>query len=113
MQYSIVSIRDTKITLDVIHAGSDVSMTIYGGEREHIGAVTLGYLNNNSVEFQTFGVPGHKENVITEELVRLIVPEYSDTCVLSCGMHWDDISEKELHKVYQDTISLINNYLNI
>ncbi|GEM78870.1 hypothetical protein [Vibrio superstes] len=112
MKYELTTIRDTKITLSVCVAGDDLSLTLYGGEKGHIGAVTLGYAHNGKVNYETLSVPEHKEHFLTRNLIEYVVPQYAKTCVISCGIHWDNITQDEIEQSVQDSIKLVSRYLN-
>ncbi|OIN23876.1 hypothetical protein AWH66_2001815 [Vibrio barjaei] len=86
-------------------------MTLYGGERGHIGAVTIGFEYQGKVQFKTLAVPEHKEAFLTEQLIQYIVPKYAKTCVISCGIHWDNISKKEITQAVNNCIQLLHDYL--
>ncbi|GEA52277.1 hypothetical protein VIN01S_30810 [Vibrio inusitatus NBRC 102082] len=111
MELNLTSIRNTQITLSVCQAGDDLSITLYGGEKGHIGAVTLGFAYQEKIQFQTLVVPEHKEAFLTEQLIQYIVPKYAKTCVISCGIHWDNISNEEITQAVNDSIQLLEEYL--
>lgn len=99
-----------KVSLTAIPVGDDLCVILYGGEKPHIGCVTLSIprpsLRNSAVTSSTtsiLNVIGHKDDEVARHLSHLLASRLNKTVVVTCGIHVDQITADEI----QTTIELI------
>lgn len=93
--------------------GSDLSVTLVGGESPHIGAVSLAFPCNDHVEVQTISVPGHKESNLTANYAKQIAKVLGCSVKISGGIHIDHASRYEIALLCKNAESLIQKFLTI
>ena len=76
--------------------GEDLCVILTGGDKPHLGALTIG---SSLVNLNTFTFQGHKENFVTEVIGDILKKEFSGKFVVCCGIHLDDISKNEIQHV--------------
>lgn len=82
-----------EIRLETKVMGNDLSVTLTGGDRAHIGAVSLSVAGGES---QTIALPGHKEHLITHLWAQRLSEKTEGTVCLTCGIHFDNATESEI-----------------
>lgn len=85
-----------KINLKAIKMGEDLCVILTGGDKPHLGALTIG---SSLVNLNAFTFQGHKENFVTEVIGDILKKEFSGKFVVCCGIHLDDISKNEIQHV--------------
>lgn len=86
-----------KLKLNAIEMGEDLCVIVTGGDKPHLGAVTIG---SKRVDANTFCFPHHKEDSVTRLLYSLITESFDKNVIVCCGIHVDDISTEEIYSVY-------------
>jgi hypothetical protein len=76
--------------------GEDLCVIITGGDRPHLGAVTVG---SKQVEEHTFCFPHHKEDHVTKLVYSLITESFDKNVLVCCGIHVDNILKTEIDTV--------------
>ncbi|MEG0297472.1 MAG: hypothetical protein RR620_12205 [Clostridium sp.] len=107
-----------------IEMGNDLNISIYGGNKPHIGAVALAIprpsLSDDSIissSASLLTVVGHKEDDIVYKTSKRLSSLLNKTIVLSCGIHFDNLSQDDIVNIsniineFIDKIS--TNYTNI
>lgn len=74
--------------------GIDVLIT--GGDRPHIGAVTV---VDDQARLHTQVFEGHKDNFISEEWAKILYGQYQVPIVVSVGIHYDGIDQAGIKTV--------------
>lgn len=82
-----------EIRLETHTIGNDLSVLLTGGDKAHIGAVSLSV---SGAESQTIVLPGHKEHLITHPWAEKLSKNTGKTVCLTCGIHFDDATESEI-----------------
>jgi hypothetical protein len=100
-------ISGEKITMQAIMIGTDIQVLAYGGDKPHIGAVSL------AVPFERDGKVGasvstltaltHREDQISRQLAESFCKHFNAHVAVSCGIHFNQIS-KELIVQIQDEV---------
>ncbi len=110
----MIEIKRTKgrvgLKLNAIHLGEDLCIIITGGDRPHLGAVTVG---SKDVEASTFCFPNHKEDHITKVLYELFTASFDKNVVLCCGIHVDNIMKSEIDTISALCTEMIDELKNI
>jgi len=83
--------------------GDDLQVSIFGGDRPHIGAVAVSYrhpsLKDRQIDDVTtsvLAITGHKEDVLARNAAHRIAAETGLTTSVNCGIHLEQISEDEI-----------------
>lgn len=99
------------INLQAIPAGRDLLLMVTGGEA-HIGAASTAYASGEGVQVQTTVVPGHKEHVLTEGMAKRAAEALNRTVTVVMGIHYDDLSREEIHRISEITRALLEQWLD-
>lgn len=75
-----------------------VNILLSGGDRSHIGAV---YIRNEKKEIVKHSFEGHKDYVLAEQWMEELGTVASGSLVISVGIHYDNISLKEIEKIQE------------
>lgn len=97
------------ISLKAIKMGEDLCVILTGGDKPHLGAVTVG---SSLTDLKTSTFEGHKENLLTEILGNILRKDYSGNFVICCGIHLDYISKDEIDDVLYLCGSMTNELCN-
>ncbi len=106
------------ITVNVHGVGNDLNICISGGDKPHIGAVTLGipvtlphypFTRTSSISLMT--VPGHKEDEFALRVARRLAKDLNKVVVVSCGIHIKDIKKQEIFELSDLLDEIINELL--
>lgn len=94
------------VALTYQHIGDDLSVTITGGNRPHIGAVAFAYSVGNTISVQTLSAPNHKEAELAANAAKEICQATGHAVLVSCGIHIDHASSEEIDILCCHTKSL-------
>lgn len=85
-----------KATVTVI--GKDLLIALTGGDTPHIGTVTwLGTAGtSDSARFPSHHGRFHKDDVLSEALLKQIKPAIPGTCVITAGIHVNGIRNEQI-----------------
>jgi len=81
------------VTLEHYQIGKDRLIIIKGGEEEHIGAVTL---IEERCCLHTIRKRGHRDDIISERMAKIIYNSIEDDILVICGIHIDDATKDEI-----------------
>ena len=94
--------------------GGDLLVVIWGGERPHIGAVSLAQprpsLKDSGIMSATASVicvVGHKEDELVKEASEFLAAALKTRVVVTAGIHWDNLDEEGLRAVIQNSHALV------
>ncbi len=94
--------------------GGDLLVVIWGGERPHIGAVSLAQplpsLKDPEIMSATASVicvVGHKEDDLVKEASEFLAAALKTRVVVTAGIHWDNLDEEGLRAVIQNSHALV------
>jgi hypothetical protein len=94
--------------------GGDLLVVIWGGERPHIGAVSLAQprpsLKDSGIMSATASVicvVGHKEDDLVKEASEFLAAALNTRVVVTAGIHWDNLDEEGLRAVIQNSHALV------
>ena len=97
-----------KIRGDVQAMGQDLLVTIWGGTKPHIGAVGMAIPRPSlrdprkwSATSSNFTFIGHKEDILVKQISERLASQLRRNVVVIAGIHWDNLSNKEI-KVIED-----------
>jgi hypothetical protein len=98
--------------------GQDLLVTIWGGTKPHIGAVGMAIPRPSlrdprkwSATSSNFTFLGHKEDTLVREISEKLAAQLKRNVVVIAGIHWDDISSKEIKAIENLTKKLSSEIL--
>ena len=94
--------------------GGDLLVAIWGGERPHIGAVSLAQprpsLKDPGIMSATASViciVGHKEDDLVKEASEFLASALKTRVVVTAGIHWDNLDEEGIRAVIKNSQALV------
>ena len=91
-----------EIQVTMIEIEDDMLVVIIGGDRPHVGAVTVaqGFEKSNSRGTVTsISVPGHKEKALIEKPAKILAQETGGTVAVVGGVHYENIGKKGINLI--------------
>jgi hypothetical protein len=95
--------------------GQDLLVAIWGGEKPHIGAVSVAQprpsLKDPEVMSATASViclPGHKEDELAKAASEILSAVLNTHVVVTAGIHWDNIGEEGIQEVIRNSEILVD-----
>lgn len=116
------SSRRGRIHLDLacIRMGSDLCVTLSGGDREHIGAVALSQPHpsledpsRTSASTSILTLQGHKEDDLARAMAARLASSLGVTVCVACGIHVDSIQGQELEDVNEMAQELCGSLISL
>lgn len=92
------SFKNINIKLEGIFAGDDLCVLITGGDRAHIGAVSI-YSKEEGIK--TISLKTHKDYIIGEIFINSIKDIFNGSISVSTGIHIDNISKEQIEYIYK------------
>jgi hypothetical protein len=86
--------------LEARRIGKDWNISVFGGDRPHIGAVALASPENPETPCQLLCLTNHREGDIAKSLASAMANHFSSAVCVSCGIHLDNITRDEIQMVY-------------
>lgn len=94
------------IQAEALFCGEDIFVVISGGDRPHIGAVSLAASlpslkdpDRLTVSPSLLTVPGHKESHLALSAAEKLARNLNTTVVVSVGIHVDQTNKEEIRKI--------------
>lgn len=95
--------------------GKDLLVAIWGGEKPHIGAVSVAQPrpslkdpNVTSATASVFCFAGHKEDELAKAASEILAAALNTQVVVTAGIHWDNISKEGIEKVIRNSETLVD-----
>ncbi|MGQ9759158.1 MAG: prenylated flavin chaperone LpdD [Candidatus Methanomethylicaceae archaeon] len=89
-----------KVWLDIIDAGHDLIVFIGGGEKPHVGAISVCTFNGSPF---TISLLEHKDYIITHNASQIICKETGRNTTVLSGIHIDNASEKDIEVILRNS----------
>ena len=94
--------------------GVDLVVSIWGGERPHVGAVALAEPRPSLKDAETTSatasvlcVVGHKEDAVVKTASEFLSAALSARVVVTAGMHWENLDAEGIRTVVRRVDSLV------
>lgn len=84
--------------MTAIFMGRDLSVTLSGGDRPHIGAVAL---RQPGAPCSALALPKHRESDLARDIASQLASEFKATVCVACGVHLDEILPEEIEDVFK------------
>lgn len=97
-----------RITAHVLRFGSDVHISVFGGQRAHIGAVSI---VDPEGACRTVQFPGHKDGAISEQWANALAENGYRPAVVEAGIHYDNLSREGIVAVLALTDGMLADVL--
>ena len=98
-----------KVEAEVKLIGTDLLITLYGGDKLHIGSVAVALprpsLKNNKQMSSTSSVYnflGHKDGVVAQRMSEALSASLNKKVVVVAGIHIDRITQKGIEKIIEN-----------
>jgi predicted nucleotide-binding protein len=95
--------------------GNDLLVAIWGGEKPHIGAVSMAQArpslkdpNVTSATASVFCFVGHKEDELAKAASEILAAAMNTQVVVTAGIHWDNMSKEGIQKVIRNSEILVD-----
>lgn len=119
MKKFIKNYQNIIIEAQVIEAGEDLCIIITGGEKPHIGSVSISIPRPSladpkllSATTSTYNFLGHKDDAIGNMISKKIASTLNRKVVVTCGIHLDNISDNQISYVYQVSEMLLKELMD-
>ena len=107
------------IQAQVQEMGRDVLVSLWGGDRPHIGAVGMATPRPSlkdpkkwSATSSNFTYVGHKEDSVVKMISEKLASRLRTNIVVVAGIHWDNIKPEEIEIIQDLTHKLGEQVLN-
>lgn len=98
----------------------DVLITVWGGTRPHIGAISVSIPHSESVSGDgrsstvlQFSFPGHRDDVVASRISGRVAALLQRRVVVSAGIHVPDITPAGIDTVLANTDCLIEKIISL
>ena len=95
--------------------GQDFLVAIWGGEKPHIGAVSIAQPRpslkdpkSTSATASVICLLGHKEDELAKAFSEVLSAVLNTQVVVTAGVHWDNIDEQGIKRVLQNSEILLD-----
>lgn len=95
-----------KLMMSIERMGKDLNVSLYGGDKAHIGAVALAVPHaglrdreNIDASVSLLTVCGHKEDELVRNISYTLATALNCTVSVSCGIHLEDATKREIMDV--------------
>lgn len=111
----------TELYLIAVFSGDDLVIVIFGGDRPHIGSVSVAYppfteeerkRERGGVVLNTISLPGHKDYVVSEMVAEKVARVLRRVVAVSTGIHIEKASKAEIEEVLMNSERLTDVFLN-
>lgn len=96
------------ITAQIAVLDEGVQVSVFGGTRSHIGAVSVVSFQG---EITTRQFPTHKDGVVSERWARTLSEAGCRPAVVTAGIHYDHLSQKQIAEVVELTDGMLSELL--
>lgn len=101
-------ILEKPVYVEMIVTEAGIQVLVAGGDKGHIGAVSI---VNPQGELVSHCFLGHKEDKITEKWANAIYAKAGVAVVVSAGVHYNHISKEQIISVLDTTDALLSEVL--
>ena len=95
--------------------GKDLLVAIWGGEKPHIGAISVAQPRpslkdpkKTSATASVICLPGHKEDDLAKAASEILASVFDTNVVVTAGIHWDNINEEGIQKIIRNSEILLD-----
>lgn len=99
---------------EFIWIGDDLLVAVWGGEKPHIGAVSVAQsrpsLKNPETRSATASVicyPAHKEDELAKAVSEILSATLDTRVVVTAGIHWENINDADIAMIVKNSQRLV------
>ena len=96
------------VTAQVLQLDEGLHVSVFGGTRPHIGAVSV---TSSTGAAETTQFPGHKDGVVSDRWAKTLSEAGYRPNVVEAGIHFDHLTEQEIDMVLALTDEILNTVL--
>ncbi len=96
------------VFLKLLTLGNDLVVLIGGGEKPHVGAVSLAEKEGESVSVKTLVSHRHKEGKVASKAAKEITGKVGVKTVVIAGIHIEKAEKQEIKELLNNVDELIN-----
>ncbi|GAB6194497.1 prenylated flavin chaperone LpdD [Desulfocastanea catecholica] len=107
------------ITIKAVLLGDDVNISIFGGEKGHIGAVALAQPRSSlanpamtSASTSVITLCGHKEDRLACEMAEKAAIAVKGVVSVACGIHVDGASAEQINSIVCKVNEMVEDLLH-
>jgi hypothetical protein len=89
-----------RVWAEAIRAGEDLVIFIGGGERPHVGSLSLAAAEGVPI---SVSVPGHKDYIVSCDAARRVSRETGKACVVVAGLHVDNAIKLDIELLLKNS----------
>ena len=92
--------------------GDDLQVTVYGGDKHHLGGVAFAYPTKShyrdamTVSVNTITAPGHKDYVVANSVAERVCKALNIPTLVSVGIHVDHASKGQIESIIKEVDSM-------
>ena len=93
--------------------GSDLLVTIYGGDVPHVGSVSVASVSKspfratNTISVSTMSQPGHKDYVLSGRVAEQLARELGVSVITTVGIHINDATRSDIDAIIGTVDALV------
>lgn len=116
MEPKVYKIEDGKYSVQAVvyTCGEDLSVTICGGTKPHVGAAALGVpypsLTGDgtvSASVSVLCAAGHKEDELVRETAKQLASRFCCNVAVSAGIHIENASAQDIQRIWKNCMALL------
>ncbi|MCR5666281.1 MAG: hypothetical protein K6G01_05575 [Eubacterium sp.] len=118
MEIKIAQQTKYEIIFTAVKCGNDLSVTITGGTKAHVGAVALacgvmpdGSKPKYSATVSAMVVMDHKDDVVARKVAGMLADALQANVTVTAGIHVDDATVEELKILQENVLEACKQYL--
>ncbi len=107
------------ITLEAVRLGTDINISIHGGDKGHIGAVALAQPRPSLADPEVtrastsvITICGHKEDRLAYGVAEQIASATNCVVAVACGIHVDNADAEQIRAIGESVRNLVGKLLN-
>lgn len=104
------SLMGADITAQVLVLDEGCHVSLFGGNRTHIGAISV-VSPAGLMEATQF--PGHRDRVVSDRWAKALAEAGHGPCVVEAGIHYDHLNRQEIDRVVALTGEMLNTTLDV
>jgi len=89
-----------KVWAEAIPAGEDIVIFIGGGERPHVGSLSLADAGHPPF---SASLPRHKDHLVSSKAAARVSKELGKTCVVVAGIHVDGATNPDIELLLKNS----------
>ncbi len=108
------------VSCEASEIGRDLVVTVYGGDRPHVGAVALGIPRPSladakkiSASVSVLTLTGHKEDELAKMMAHKLASNLNRVTIVTAGLHIDHISQEGIEILKNNAVTVLERLLQI